>query len=265
MTILQSFIFAAVQGVTELFPISSLGHAVILPHLIGLNFSISDPTFLPFLTMLHLGTATALVVYFWNDWVDIIKNWRTSKLFWLLVMGTVPAGIIGFVLQKKIEPLFTSYVVASVFLIVNGFMLLLGGWLKRQSHASGELIHLKYGQAFWIGTAQALALIPGISRSGASLVGGLAAGLKNEAAARFSFLLATPVILGAGLLEVPKLLKPGMHHALGTAVFGGIVAGLVAYASVSFLVKYFKKNEVNALVPFGVYSIFIGILSLLIK
>ncbi len=144
-------------------------------------------------------------------------------------------------------------------------ILLAGEWLSRQERIRGSLERLTPWQAFWIGTAQALALIPGISRSGSSLVGGLLAGLSHEAAARFSFLLATPIILAAGLLEVPKLLKPGMHSNFGVAVLGGVVAGVVAYASVSFLVKYFKKNEVNALVPFGIYSICIGLLSLIIK
>ena len=267
MTFLQSFIFAVVQGLTELFPVSSLGHAVILPHLIGMRFSVNDPLFLPFLTMLHLGTAAALVVYFWRDWVALIKNWRTDRLLWLLVIGTIPAGILGLLLQKKLEPLYASYVVASVFLVVNGLMLLLGEWMSRRQRAHGTLQRLSSAQAFWIGTAQALALIPGISRSGSSLVGGLFAGLSHEAAARFSFLLATPVILAAGLLEVPKLLGHSAHHALGTALFGGIVAGVVAFASVSFLVKYFRVNEAkaNALLPFGVYSILIGLLSLIIK
>jgi undecaprenyl-diphosphatase len=270
MTFLQSFLFAIVQGIAELFPVSSLGHAVILPHLIGMKFNIADPLFLPFLTMLHLGTAAALLVYFWKDWVALFKSWRTSKLLWLLVIGTVPTGIIGLILQKKIEPLYASYVVASVFLVVNGIMLLVGEWLSRRQRtrgSRGNLESLTTSQAFWIGTAQSLALIPGISRSGSSLVGGLLAGLSHEAAARFSFLLATPIILAAGLLEVPKLLHHSGNPSLGTSVFGGIVAGVVAYASVSFLVKYFKVNETNAnaLLPFGVYSIIIGLLSLIIK
>ncbi len=120
MTIFQSLVFAVVQGITELFPVSSLGHAVILPHLLGLHFNINDPEFLPFLTMLHLGTALALVAYFWRDWVSIIKNWRKDNLLLLLVVGTIPAGILGLLLQKKLEPLYGSFVVASMFLIVNG-------------------------------------------------------------------------------------------------------------------------------------------------
>lgn len=265
MTILQSLIFAIVQGITELFPVSSLGHAVILPHLLGLHFNINDPTFLPFLTMLHLGTALALVIYFWRDWVSIIKNWSTNSLLLLLIIGTIPAGLLGLLLQNKLEPLYGSYVVASVFLMVNGCILLAGEWLTRKQRARGTLERLTVIQAFWIGTAQALALIPGISRSGSSLVGGLLAGLSHEAAARFSFLLATPIILAAGLLEVPKLLKHGGHSNFGVALLGGVVAGIVAYISVSFLVKYFKKNEVNALVPFAIYSLCIGFLSLIIK
>ena len=269
--VVHALILAILQGLTELFPISSLGHAVVLPHLLGWNLDQESPGFLPFLVALHLGTAVALLLYFWEDWWALLTSLlpdatdRISRenryLLFLIVIGTVPAGVIGLVLEKRLAALFGLYWIAAIFLILNGLMLFGGELLRRRSRFQ-NLAELRPSQAVVIGLSQALALLPGFSRSGASMVGGLLVGLTHQAAARFSFLLATPIILAAGVLELPRLLQPALRPELGPAVLGGIAAGAVAYLSTALLMRYFKQQDVNALVPFGVYCILLGIVSL---
>lgn len=267
ITIIQAVLLAILQGITELFPISSLGNSILLPHLVGVSINTKSTAFLPLLTMLHLGTATALLVYFRNDWVAIskgaIKGTALRRLFLLLVIGTIPAGIIGLLLEKKLSLLFGSYRVVALFLFLNGFVLLLGERLRKKA-GSKQVEHLSYKNAFSIGVSQTVALLPGFSRSGASLVGGLFVGLTHEAAARFSFLLATPIILAAGVLEVPKLLKGNERPELIPALIGGIVAGITAYGTTIFLMKYFKDHEKNALFPFAIYCFILATIALLV-
>lgn len=268
----QALLMAILQGITELFPISSLGHAVVLPHLLGWSIDQESAGFLPFLVTLHLGTATALLIYFWDDWWALLTSLLPAAsdpisrenryLLFLIVIGTIPAGLLGLVLEKHLASLFGRAPIVAVFLILNGFLLFGGEWLRRRRRFQ-NLAELRPGQAVVIGISQALALLPGFSRSGASMVGGLLVGLTHQAAARFSFLLATPIILAAGLLEVPKLLRPESRLELGPAVLGGIVAGVVAYLSTAVLMRYFKQQEVNALVPFGIYCVLLGLVSLL--
>jgi undecaprenyl-diphosphatase len=268
----QAIVLAAIQGVTELFPVSSLGHAVVLPHLFGWTIDQNAPTFLPFLVMLHVGTALALVLYFWRDWWLLLSSLlpgdgdgardEARHVLLLLVLGTIPAGLVGLILRNRLADLFADFRVAAVFLILNGVLLALGEFLRRRA-GSAQLATLKPWQAIAIGTSQVVALLPGFSRSGATMVGGLLVGLEHQSAARFSFLLATPIILAAGVLEVPKLLQPDARASLGPALIGGVVAGILAYLSTMLLMRYFKQQEVNALIPFSVYCTLLGAATLI--
>jgi undecaprenyl-diphosphatase len=271
MNTLQSIIMALVQGATELFPVSSLGHAVVLPALLRWPIDQRAPSFLPFLVMLHLGTATALLAYFWRDWwalaigvlgLDSRHQVRESRrVLGLIVVATVPAVILGFLLEHFFRGLFGAPVVAAAFLIVNGVLLVGGERLRGRSHR--PLSSLSVGDALAIGCWQCTALIPGISRSGATIVGGLLRGIDHEGAAHFSFLIATPIILGATVLEVPKLLHAGVPHGVAAnAVLAAIVAGATAFASTAFLMRYFRQHDVWALDPFAYYCFVAGIGSL---
>ena len=271
LNLFQAIVIAVVQGVTELFPVSSLGHAVILPHLLGWDIAQDDPTFLPFLVMLHVGTALALLIYFWRDWWLLLSSLlpgaagdaRTESrhVLLLLVLGTIPAGLLGLIFRKGLGALFADFHVAAVLLILNGVLLAVGEFLRRRA-GSAQLATLRPWQAVAIGTSQAIALLPGFSRSGATMVGGLLVGLEHQSAARFSFLLATPIILAAGVLEVPTLLRPESRAALGPALIGGLVAGVLAYLSTVVLMRYFKQQEVNALLPFAAYCVLLGVVAL---
>ena len=273
MSLLQAVIIAILQGVTELFPVSSLGHAVVLPSLLGWSINQASTAFLPFLVVLHLGTAAALLLYFWRDWIGILlafigmgpaderrEQWR---LLGLVIVATIPAVILGFALEKTLRSLFGSPTTAAIFLIVNGAVLYIAERLRRRG-GDGSLDQLGWLGAFLIGCAQATALIPGISRSGATMVGGLLLGLHHKEAAHFSFLIATPVILGAGVLEVPHLLHGGeAAGAFGPEVWiAGVVAGVTAYLSTAFLMRYFGKHEIQALDPFAYYCAGFGLLAL---
>ena len=268
----QAIVLAVIQGVTELFPVSSLGHAVIVPHLFGWSIDQNAPTFLPFLVLLHVGTALALLIYFWRDWWLLLSSLfdretdgakgEARHVLWLLVVGTIPAGLVGLILRNRLAELFADYKVAAVILILNGALLALGEFLRRRA-GSAQLSTLKPWQAVAIGTSQILALLPGFSRSGATMVGGLLVGLEHQSAARFSFLLATPIIGAAALLEVPKLLQPEARAALGPALIGGVIAGILAYLSAALLMRYFKQQEVNALLPFSGYCVLLGLAALI--
>jgi undecaprenyl-diphosphatase len=268
MTALHAIAIAILQGITELFPISSLGHAVILPRLLGWPVDQHAPSFLPFLVVLHVGTAVALLLYFWRDWLFILAglaglagNSRRSsadarRLLGLIVIATLPAVVIGFVLEKWVRGLFASPLVAAVFLIVNGFVLLLGDRLRDRAAGREQqrLQRLGWGGALAIGVWQCAAFIPGISRSGAAMVGGLFAGLHHTEAAHFSFLIATPIIAGAAVLEIPKLMALPGAGLSAIVIVAGIVAGVTAYASVAFLMRHFRRHNFDdALVPFAIY------------
>jgi undecaprenyl-diphosphatase len=267
----QAIIMAILQGATELFPVSSLGHAVILPSLLGWPIDQKSPSFLPFLVVLHLGTALALLIYFWRDWFGfaraVLGSGRNAKkerrVFLLVCIATAPAIVIGFTLEHVLRGFFGAPALTAVFLIVNGGILFVGERIKHSGAKSIDEVGWKTALA--IGACQALALIPGISRSGATLVGGVLAGLKHKDAARFSFLLATPIIAGAGVLEVPKLLHQGMGGLNMTIVIlAGAIAGVTAFLSTAFLMRYFKRHEATALDPFAWYCWAAGILALLI-
>jgi undecaprenyl-diphosphatase len=395
--------YGLLQGASELFPISSLGHAVVLPPLLHISVRESDPSFLPFLVLLHIGTATALIVIYWRQWVRIIAGFVRSvisgrvsggdeRLAWLLVVGTIPAGLVGITFQKSLQNLFADPRLAAALLIVNGVVLLAAEMLRRRderragsAHAggiqhqpgaaaggervalgaplaaraemasgaaftstavtpsaeadpgraagSGGAAHLREADpggaahlreadpggaahlreaadprdaldapgtvaasrgdgernagsapgagmlrqdpalearryhtaeemSFWsaalVGVCQVFALFPGISRSGATMAGALVAGLRHEEALRFSFLLATPIILAAGLLELPSLAGvPG----LGAMLVGGIAAGLVAYASARFLIRYFRFGRLD---PYAYYCVALGVVGVIL-
>lgn len=266
-------LLAIVQGITELFPVSSLGHSIIFPHLIGRDIDLKSTSFLPLLVMMHLGTAISLLIYFRKDWIEIfsgikiknfdIKNNINNRILYFLIIGTIPAGLIGLIFRKPLTALFSDYHIVCVFLILNGVMLMIGQLLRRRNNLK-EIKELSTMSVLLIGLSQALALLPGFSRSGATLVGGMLVGLKNDDAARLSFLLATPIIFAAGVLEIPKLFQKEMSVNLLPAVVGGIAAGIMAYLSIWFLMIYFKKHEINAMFPFGIYCILVGAIVLFV-
>jgi undecaprenyl-diphosphatase len=272
MTFLQAIFIAVLQGATELFPVSSLGHAVILPSLFGWSVNQKAPEFLPFLVVLHLGTAVALLLYFWRDWLGFAKAVvghgdnetvrRERRIFGLVCVATLPAVILGFALEHILRGFFGSPALAAVFLIVNGFILAFGEKIKHVGRRS--LDQVDWRAALVIGACQALALIPGISRSGSTMVGGVLAGLTYKEAARFSFLMATPVIAGAGVLEVPKLIKAGstLSYDPTIVIVAGIIAGITAYISTAILMRYFKQHDFEALRPFAWYCWAAGVLAL---
>ena len=266
MSALYAYVLAVLQGVTELFPISSLGHAVIVPSLLRWPIDQHAPEFLPFVVILHVGTATALLLYFWREWLaialGIVRRGPGSGDAWralgLIVIATLPAVIIGFLFEKLVRGLFASPLIAALFLVANGFLLLVGDWLRTRaqprSGAAPRAMTLDWRGALAIGFWQCLAFIPGISRSGAAMVGGLVAGLQHAEAAHFSFLIATPIIAGAAVLEVPKLLALPGHGLSLLALAAGVVAGVTAYLSIAFLMRYFRRYDFDdALVPFAIY------------
>jgi undecaprenyl-diphosphatase len=284
--LLQVLFLAVLQGVTELFPVSSLGQSIIIPGLFGWGNLLTSETFLPILVMLHLGTATALLTFFWRDWLELVAAFfKTTfsgrldahpqgKTIWLLIVGTIPVGLAGLLLNTPIKTIFFSSkwpVIPAAFLCLNGALLFVGEQLRRRSEpdvadrykqeqAFKRIPQLSFLQAALIGAAQTFALIPGISRSGISMVAGMGARLSHAEAARFSFLLATPVILLAGLLEVPKLFD-APTTTLVIAVIGAIVSGIAAFLSVRFLTAYF---EVGRLTPFAIFCLVEGLIAFLI-
>lgn len=267
-------LLALLQGVSELFPISSLGHTILIPALLRWrNIDRADPTFLAFVVVLHLGTALALIVFYWREWLAIIgallrsiargklSEDRNERVGWLLVVGTIPVGLLGVFLQKPVRELFGSPAPVAAFLAINGLVMFAAEALRRRQLAMTHrpdrpMQTLTFGQSVLVGISQSFALLPGISRSGASIVGGLLFDLDHEDAAHFSFLLATPVIFAASLLEIPKLFAPGAHVVAAQAAIGGVISGVAAYLSVAFLTRYFKSNDLR---PFGWYCLIVGI------
>ena len=289
MSYAQAIILGLLQGVSELFPISSLGHSVIVPQLLGWNDvvaaqSASESYFLAFLVGLHVATATALAAFYWRDWVRIIgamlRSLRSrridtpdARLGWLLVVATIPAGIAGLLFEHVFRTVFAKPQLAAGFLIVNGLMLLAAELLRRRAQVRAvaeahglnpagarRLDTLEFREAAIVGVFQVGALLAGISRSGITMVAGLVRGLDHEDAARFSFLLATPIIMAAGVYKLPDLLGPNGNGVLGQVIAGSIVAGIAAYLSVRFLTRYFTTRT---LTPFAIYCLAAGALAML--
>ncbi|MCE5360024.1 undecaprenyl-diphosphate phosphatase [Candidatus Igneacidithiobacillus taiwanensis] len=267
------FLLAALQGVTELFPISSLGHSILVPALFRWPIDRDAAWFLPFIVVLHLGTLVALLSFFWREWVALISAFvrdrgrprsPETRLLWLLILASIPAGLLGLALAHRIKDLFGGFSFAAIALMVNGALLIWGDRLRARD-PSHTLDKLSWQRALIIGFAQSLALIPGFSRSGATLVAGIGVGLDYANSARFSFLLATPIIGAAGLLEVPKLLHQHLSHGLlPVIVLAGVISAIFAWASVWFLMRYFHQHEIKALRPFGIYCILFGAFALFI-
>ena len=285
VTFLQATLMGLLQGASELFPVSSLAHAVLFPALVGwdeLAHAQAQPEsfFLAFLVGLHVATALALLVYFRDDWSKIVRGFFRSigrrsisgpdeRLAWLLVVATIPAGITGLALEHSLRVVFAKPLAAAAFLMVNGVILLVGERFRRRAevralagrhggderHPGRRLETLEFKEAGIIGVAQTLALFAGISRSGITMVAGLVRGLDHEDAARFSFLLATPIILAAGVYKLPDLFGPLGSGIRGQVLVGSLAAGLMAYVSVRFLMRYF---ETKTLTPFGVYCLVFG-------
>jgi len=271
---LQAIILGLIQGVTELFPVSSLGTSVILPQLFGWDIHQNDPYFLTFLVATHLATATVLLLFFWRDWVRIVRGVGRSlrdrgigeddtdaKLGWLLVVGTIPAGILGLLFEHSLRGLFASAQSAAFFLMLNGLMLFGAEALRRRAPQVDEdddrriARQVSFPNAFLVGAGQALALIPGFSRSGATMGGGLLVGLSNKDAARFSFLLATPIIGAAALLKLPELFGSEGDGIRGQALVASLCAAGAAFLSVRFLMRFF---ETRTLIPFAVWCLAFG-------
>jgi undecaprenyl-diphosphatase len=274
----QALFMGLLQGASELFPVSSLGHAVLVPSLLRWSFQQSDPSFVPFLVLLHLGTATALLILYRDQWIAIIRGFFAAairgqmrndaeRLAMLLLAGTIPAAILGVFLESRIKTLFASPYAAAAFLIVNGGLMLgfeqvrrrreRGASREEQESHFAQAERISFRAAAIIGACQALAFLPGISRSGVTIGGGLLAGLRHEEAARFSFLLATPTILGAGILEVPQLFSAGVP--IGAYVAAAVLSGIAAYASARFLLRYFRSGRLD---PYGWYCMAFGLVSL---
>ncbi len=296
MTFLQAIVIGALQGVTELFPVSSLGHSVLIPHWIGGSWatlvgkpSQKDSPYLAFIVVLHVATACALLVFFWREWILIVKGLGTSivkrkaetvyeRMAWLLVIATIPAGVIGLALTHKLQAVFAKPLAAAIFLTINGFILFAGEWLRRRGErareAAGEpppddesslaidtavIAQVRPIDAGWIGVAQVFALFAGISRSGITMVAGLVRGLDNEQAVRFAFLLATPIILAAGLIKIPEILGSEGDGIRGQALAGAGAAFIGALLATKFLTKYFQTKT---LTPFGIYCVLFGVASI---
>ena len=331
LTYLEAAVVGLVQGVSELFPVSSLGHNVLIPALVGgswakdLNVADANSPYLAFIVGMHVATAIALLIYFWRDWVRIISGFfssirhrevqtRDQRMAWMIVLATIPVGLVGVVADKPFREIFGKPIVAGVFLIINGVILYCGerfrpassiradqeiaaqrqqalmpapagvrrqpvpagpGMARQARHASGQqavrqeelvqaiqaderLSRMGYLRAVIIGASQIFALLAGISRDGITMVTGMSRGLSREDAARFAFLLATPVILAAGVLELPKLTGPEGHGIHGQILLGSILSGVGAYVSVRFLMRYFQTRT---LTPFAIYCFAFGLLA----
>jgi undecaprenyl-diphosphatase len=318
LTFAEAIIVGLIQGTTELFPVSSLGHNVLIPALIGGNWANdldvgkAESPYLAFIVGLHVATAIGITAYFWRDWVRIIGGFFSSivhrevkttdqKLAWMIVLATIPVGLVGLVFEHKFRVIFAVPSRAAIFLIVNGVILFAGERFRTRksreadaqvlreregepalvgarvggAHSSGQravrqqeivtavqadrrITSFSFWQAILIGSAQILALLAGISRDGVTMVAGMFRGMSREDAARFAFLLATPVILAAGVLKIPDLLGPLGNGIRPQIIAGSIVSGVAAYLSVRFLMKYFQTRT---LTPFAIYCLVFGIAS----
>ncbi|CAI9403500.1 MULTISPECIES: undecaprenyl-diphosphate phosphatase [Aestuariimicrobium] len=288
---LEAAIIGLLQGVTELFPVSSLGHSVLLPAWVGghwhrdMDVSAPESTYLAFIVATHVATAIALLLYFRRDWVRLIRGFFTSiahrrmqtpdeKLIWRLIVGTIPVGLVGLLFEHWLRTNLGRPLPTAAFLAVNGLIILLVDAIVRRRgdvepdyvdervsgpESDARLANLTWGQTLLIGSSQILALAPGISRSGAALCAGLLKGLKKEDAARFSFLLATPVILAAGVLKLPDLFSPLGDGIRWQALLGAVLAGIGAYVAVAFFTRYVSKRSLR---PFGFYCLVAGLGSL---
>ena len=265
MDILQAIVLGILQGATEFIPVSSSGHLVLVPWLLrwpepGLVFD----------TMVHWGTLLAVLAYFWRDWWRLITAWLRglfrwdwsdphARMLWLLVIGSVPAALLGLFLEDFFESLFSEPVWVSIFLLVTAALLIVSERLARQGREARDL---NWKDALIIGAAQGAAIAPGISRSGATISAGLWRGLTRADAARFSFMLSTPVILGAGLLQLLGLREePAAQANLSVLAAGFVAAALAGYICIWALLRYLQRGR---LYPFAIYCALAGTFFLLV-
>lgn len=280
LTFFQAIILGLLQGITELFPISSLGHSILIPGILGWKINPSASGVIEFLVATHFATALVLFCIYYKDWILIARGMGRSlrdrdiaasnvygKLGWLLVAATIPAGIIGLLFKDQLANLFVSPQSAATFLIANGILLFAAEKLRRkravaetESGGDARLAHMTWRQSVSVGCMQVLALIPGLSRTGSTIAGGLLQKLSHEDAMRFSFLLATPIIGAAALLELPPLFASGAAE-IRIALAGAAAAAIGAYFSAKFLAKYFKTRT---LMPFAIYCAAMGILGMIL-
>jgi len=296
LTYTQAIVLGVLQGVTELFPISSLGHSLIIPYLLGWDISSNANFYLIFLVATHLATSIVLFFFYLKDWKLIIggvfrslrdrevrEDDTYAKLGWLIVIATVPAGILGLLFEQKLQLLFSFPQYVASFLILNGFLLYGTEKLKKNAARNGvietgvpqssrdekendsqsdvRIARTSWRQSIKIGFAQSLALLPGFSRTGAAMAGGILSGLDHEDSARFSFLLATPIIFAAAVLKLPELLVGNATVLVMPVLVGFIASAIGAFFSVKFLTRYFKTNTLN---PFALYCILAGLLTLVV-
>ena len=283
-TTFRAIVLGLIQGATELFPVSSLGHTVILPNLFGWTEIVKfqsqpESPWLAFIVMLHVGSAIGLLIYFWKDWVQIVKAFfatlrkrrvdtSTERLAWLIIVASIPVGILGIAFEHAARVATAKPLIASIFLVVNGFILIGAERLRRRSEvrelarregmkADGgrRLDTLEYREAAVIGVGESSALIAGISRDGVVMATGLSRGLDNADAARYGFLLATPIILVAGVYKLPDLTGPLGNGIRGYAVLAAAVAAVTAVFTVHFLTRFFRRGNLR---PFGIYCIVFG-------
>jgi undecaprenyl-diphosphatase len=337
LTFAEAGVVGLLQGITELFPVSSLGHAVLVPAVVGgqwardLNVSKDESPYLAYIVGLHVATALAMIAFFWRDWIRIIGGFFASlrqviapepgtrrfepqgtdqTLAWMIILATIPVGIAGLLLEHTFRTVFSKPILTSAFLFVNG-LILLGGEVRRRRgvaaeslqaaadehmvaqrqtagvaagghgaiggsrHSSGQravrqheadlavaadrrLTGLGFVTAFYLGALQILALLPGISRDGSVMVGGMFRGLTRQDAARFSFLLSAPVIFAAGLLKIKDLTGPLGDGIRGQVLFGSILSFVGAYLALRFLVTYLSKST-RTLTPFAIYCLAAGL------
>ncbi|MBV9871253.1 MAG: undecaprenyl-diphosphate phosphatase [Frankiaceae bacterium] len=297
MSFFQAIVIGLMQGVTELFPVSSLGHSVLIPNWIGGswaslvgNESTAESPYLAFIVVLHVATALALLLFFWREWIAIIHGLFRSiarrkietvheRMAWLLVISTIPAGITGLLLEHTLRTIFAKPLAAAIFLTVNSFILFGGEKLRVRAYAAGgrEASHdggdasgeeldaavverVRPGDAAWIGLAQVGALFAGVSRSGITMVAGLARGLDHEQAVRFTFLLATPIIFAAGVLKIPDFTGTLGEGIRLQALAGAGAAFVGALFATTFLTRYFRSNK---LTPFAIYCFLFGVASII--
>jgi undecaprenyl-diphosphatase len=291
ITTFQAIVLGALQGVTELFPISSLGHTVLFPHLFGWTNIVKwqsqpESPWLAFIVMLHVGSAVGLLIYFWRTWVELIKAWFVSAgrmirlrrwsvetpaehLAWLIVIASIPTGILGIALEHTARVATAKPLIAAIFLVVNGFIILGAERLRRRSdvralirreggseYKGRDIDTLGYGEAVGLGFVQSTALIAGISRDGVVMAGGLVRGLDNYSAGYFAFLLATPIILAAGVYKIGDLTGPLGNGIRGAALIAAVVAAACAVFTVAVLTRYLKRGN---LTPFGIYCLVFGV------
>jgi len=276
----QAILTGFLQGITELFPISSLGHSILVPAWIGgswnsflTNSTAGESPYLLMIIALHAASAITLLLIFWKRWLQLIKAFFRSlksrsletpeaRVIWLVLIATVPVGVLGVLFERQFQVLFSEPLAASIFLTLNGLILIIAeksSKTKTKIDSDETLVHqITFKNALSIGVAQSAALFPGISRFGVTMGAGLNRGLSHSAASDFAFLLATPVILGAGLLKIPDLFNPEISHIIGPVIVGSIIAAFGTYISVKILVKWFKHHT---LYPFAIYCLFVGIIS----